>query len=62
MSKPKINRTDAGEALMDRVDVLDHGFVRLVDHMGSDVSVGGPRGFPTMALGALARMPDRMPS
>lgn len=24
---------------MDRVDVLDHGFVRLVDHMGSDLSV-----------------------
>lgn len=23
----------------DRVDVLDHGFVRLVDHMGSDLSV-----------------------
>jgi thymidylate synthase (FAD) len=24
---------------MDRVDVLDHGFVRLVDHMGSDLSI-----------------------
>jgi thymidylate synthase (FAD) len=24
---------------MDKVDVLDHGFVRLVDHMGSDLSV-----------------------
>src|SRR5882672_12758367 len=24
---------------MDRVDVLDHGFVRLVDYMGSDLSV-----------------------
>jgi thymidylate synthase (FAD) len=24
---------------MDRVDVLDHGFVRLVDHMGSDLAV-----------------------
>lgn len=24
---------------MDRVEVLDHGFVRLVDHMGSDLSV-----------------------
>lgn len=24
---------------MDRIDVLDHGFVRLVDHMGSDLSV-----------------------
>jgi len=23
----------------DRIDVLDHGFVRLVDHMGSDISV-----------------------
>jgi thymidylate synthase (FAD) len=23
----------------DRIDVLDHGFVRLVDHMGSDLSV-----------------------
>lgn len=25
--------------MTDRVDVLDHGFVRLVDHMGSDLSV-----------------------
>jgi len=24
---------------MDRVDVLDHGFVRLVDHMGGDLSI-----------------------
>lgn len=24
---------------MDKIDVLDHGFVRLVDHMGSDLSV-----------------------
>lgn len=24
---------------MERVDCLDHGFVRLVDHMGSDLSV-----------------------
>ncbi|MBY0394562.1 MAG: FAD-dependent thymidylate synthase [Novosphingobium sp.] len=24
---------------MDRVDVLDHGYVRLVDHMGSDLSI-----------------------
>lgn len=24
---------------MDRIDVLDHGFVRLVDHMGNDLSV-----------------------
>lgn len=24
---------------MDRIDVLDHGFVRLVDHMGSDLSI-----------------------
>jgi thymidylate synthase (FAD) len=24
---------------VDRIDVLDHGFVRLVDHMGSDLSV-----------------------
>lgn len=24
---------------MERIDVLDHGFVRLVDHMGSDLSV-----------------------
>lgn len=24
---------------MDKVDVLDHGFVRLVDHMGSDLSI-----------------------
>lgn len=24
---------------MDKVDVLDHGFVRLVDHMGTDLSV-----------------------
>ncbi len=25
--------------MSDRIDVLDHGFVRLVDHMGSDLSV-----------------------
>lgn len=24
---------------MDRIDVLDHGYIRLVDHMGSDLSV-----------------------
>lgn len=24
---------------MDKIDVLDHGFVRLIDHMGSDLSV-----------------------
>lgn len=24
---------------MDRIDVLDHGFVRLVDHMGDDLSI-----------------------
>lgn len=24
---------------MDKIDVLDHGFVRLVDHMGSDLSI-----------------------
>ena len=29
----------ARQALRDRIDVLDHGFVRLVDHMGSDLSV-----------------------
>ncbi len=23
----------------DRIDVLDHGFVRIVDHMGSDLSI-----------------------
>jgi thymidylate synthase (FAD) len=26
-------------ATSDRIDVLDHGFVRLVDHMGSDLSI-----------------------
>ena len=25
---------------MEKIDLLDHGFVRLVDHMGSDISVG----------------------
>lgn len=25
--------------LKDKIDVLDHGFVRLVDHMGSDISI-----------------------
>lgn len=28
-----------GESPMNRISVLDHGFVRLVDHMGTDVSV-----------------------
>lgn len=25
--------------MADRIDVLDHGFVRIVDHMGSDISI-----------------------
>lgn len=27
------------EGVLNRIDVLDHGYVRLVDHMGSDLSV-----------------------
>jgi thymidylate synthase (FAD) len=31
--------SDVGESVMNKIDVLDHGFVRLVDHMGSDLSI-----------------------
>jgi thymidylate synthase (FAD) len=40
---------------MEKVDVLDHGFVRLVDSMGSDLSSSEPRASLMTRLGAPAR-------
>jgi thymidylate synthase (FAD) len=36
---PRAGNGDVGESVMNKIDVLDHGFVRLVDHMGSDLSI-----------------------
>lgn len=41
--------------MTNRVDVLDHGFVRLVDHMGSDLSiVRAARVTPDSAVGLIS--------